>query len=634
MEACLELRGAKSERGSALVIALLLMLAIASLSITHLTKVLAEQGKLRMRDAMIRATMIADGEIDRAKNVVNAAPYVNGQNSAIIAALGATGHLVPGTGVMVERLGSATGDLFLLTATASFGGAVRTAQVCMSQGTPVTGYNLYSHDTVATSGKPRGEVHSNHAIEFWYPDGVFADAVSAAAGFLFRAGATPANTTFQNRNDQAAPVSDILDKVSIAAIGDRPDNTLTIKDALIAEVTFLGPQTQVKLIEPERTILVPVLRTRDVFDHYETVHRTGSNPVYRTEAYTETVADYEGHSVSGLVDVPDYATRTVTITENVSVWVESPPPGGAGGGGVEPGGGGGTVGHWENRTVTRQVDETYVSGYHKEMQTWTEWVQIGTHDEARTRDVFDHWEPTSWDEQVPVYRSEDYTDLEPQIVPERYVRTETVASNGVIYIDGQIRRIAGQLDGQLSLVSNTAATITGTIQYADNLGNKRMLNGESSDMNAEYALNPSYAGSSVLAIMTTGNLTYSHEVPQHFEINAALVSTQGRVGFEGLVPNNDGATVENSIDQSLLPAEKIKESIRRLGGIVSRKRPVSSFIHEDTMEVVTGFRWGKSMMDPNLVLRGGSSMITPPMVIREEKPLWILRSVGKRMTME
>ena len=62
--------------------------------------------------------------------------------------------------------------------------------------------NLYSHDTVATSGRPRGDIHSNHAIEFWYPDGVFADAVTAAQGFLFRAGATPANTTWLDKADR------------------------------------------------------------------------------------------------------------------------------------------------------------------------------------------------------------------------------------------------------------------------------------------------------------------------------------------------------------------------------------------------------------------------------------------------
>lgn len=634
MEDCTQMRRAAPERGSALVIALLMMLAIASLSITHLSKVLGEQHKLRMRDSMMRATMIADGEIDRAKNIVNAAPYVSGQNSAITAALAAVGHVIPGTGVSVERLGPANGDLFLLTATASFGGAVRTAQICMSQGSPLTGYNLYSHDTVATSGRPRGDIHSNHAIEFWYPDGVFADAVTAAQGFLFRAGATPANTTWLDKADQTAAVSDILDQVSVAGIASRAGNTLTVTDDLIAEVAFQGAHTEVKLFEPARTILVPTTLTRSVFDHYETVHRTGSNPVYRTETYTETVADYTPHSVSGMVDVPDYATRTVTVTEDVWVWVEAPPPGGAGGGGVEPGGGGGTVGHWEIRSVTHQVEETYVSGYHQELQTWTEWTQTGTHDEVRSRDVFDHWEPTAWDEQVPVYRNEDYVSLEPQVIPERYVRTETVNSTGVIYVEKEIRRISGHLDGQLTLVSNTAATITGSIQYVDPAGHTRMLNGESPDMGAEYALNPDYSGSSVLAIMATGDVTYSHEVPQHFEINAALVSTQGRVGFEGLLPVDDGATVQNNIDQGMPLTDKIKESIRRLGGIVSRKRPVSSYIHEDTMEVVTGFRWGKSMMDPNLVLRGGSNMITPPMVIREEKPLWILRGVGKRLTME
>lgn len=622
------------ERGSALVIAVLLMLAIASLSIAHLTKVLAEQQKLRMRDAMVRATALADGEIERAKNIVNAAPYAAGQNTALTAAVTASDHFVPGTTVQVERLGPVDGDLFLLTATCRFGGAVRTAQACVSQATPVTGYNLYSNDTVATSGRPRGDIHSNHSIEFWYPDGLFEDAVEAAAGFSFRGGASPANTTFADRHDEAIAPTDLLDKVSISAIGDRTDNTLTVKDDLIAEVEFQGPHTAVKLFEPARTIEVPVTLTRRIFDHYDTVHRTGQNAVYRDETYTETVADYEARSVSGMVDVPEYSTRTVTITENVQVWIESPPPGGAGSGGVEPSGGGGSVGHWETRTVTRDVQETYVSGWHQEMSTWTEWVQTGTHPEVRTRSVFDHWEAVEWDEQVPIYRDEEYAAIETQTVPERYVRTETIPTRGVLYVEKLIRSVKGQVNGQMTIVSNTAATITGSIQYVDDEGDKRMRNGESADMTSEYSLNPDYGGNSVLAIMSTGDLTFSHEVPQNFEINAALVSTQGRVGYEGLVPINDGATVENHIDQSLAPTDKIKESIRRLGGIVSRKRPVSSFIHDQTMQVVAGFKWGKSMMDPNLVLRGGSSVVTPPMVIREEKPLWLLRSVGKRLTMD
>ena len=66
-----------------------------------------------------------------------------------------------------------------------------------------------------------------------------------------------------------------------------------------------------------------------------------------------------------------------------------------------------------------------------------------------------------------------------------------------------------------------------------------------------------------------------------------------------------------------------------LGGIITAQRPVATYI-DSTNTVVAGFADGQSQMDRNLLLeRGGVQM--PPNTPQIDRPLWTLRSIGKKI---
>ena len=82
----------------------------------------------------------------------------------------------------------------------------------------------------------------------------------------------------------------------------------------------------------------------------------------------------------------------------------------------------------------------------------------------------------------------------------------------------------------------------------------------------KYAFNPNYTGNSVLGIVSKGDIHYAKDGPANLEINASLISIDGKVAYEGIDVSSDGKQV--SVDGSSL--NSTKDSIRRLGGIVAR----------------------------------------------------------------
>ena len=616
-------RRGSSERGAALLIVMLMMAAVASLAIAHLTKVLAEQRRLQVRTWAARAQMLAEGELERAKNIVNAAPYRLGQNTALQAAIVADPPYVPGTTVLVEQMG--TSEWFTLRAAGAFQGITKTAQQSVRQGTPVSAYNMFVADhIVGISGAPRGTIQGNRRVDFYFQGGVFQDTVNASEGFGFRAGASRETTQLLGPYNETAAPSNVLDEVSIPALAAKAD-TLRVVDNLVAEIEFRGTQTQVALFEPQRRELVTRAGIRNVVDHYVQVAYTRRRPVYRIEYYDYLAPVYESRLETYTVSVADYAWRDVTRTRQVAFWVLDPVvvTGGNTGGG-EIGGATSAPGHWEYRTESYVEREQYVSGYHSEERSRYVDVQVGTLLEVRSRQVVDYYTDVTYYRDEPVYRQEPYTYQEWVTVPERLVETRTVPTEGLIYIEKDIRKISGTVQGQVSVVSNGKVEVSGSITYVDDQGRTRMNNGAVPDQ--PYVSNPEYTGAAVLAIMAAGDVTYSRSVPNNFEINASLISVNGRVGFEGIVPTGDGSQV-SLVMESGQAASYVKDSIRRLGGIVSRQRPISTYIDEGTHEILCGFRRGGSIMDRNLLMNG--SNVTPPFVFNEDRPSWALSVSGR-----
>jgi len=319
-------------------------------------------------------------------------------------------------------------------------------------------------------------------------------------------------------------------------------------------------------------------------------------------------------------------------------------------GGAEP-----DLGHWETLTTSREVEETYIASYKevtrtrtvtkkigKRTVTYTDRQRVVDHYERRsetryrnvivgydtvtkTKKVFSHWDSEVRYYDDPVYRDEEFTYLEDETVPAEHARTENVATDGVIYIESDIVSIKGEVKGSVSLVTNSQAVVTGSITYVDDNGNTRMLNGTNPD--EKYQFNPDYKGDSILGIMSDGDIKYSLDVPDKIEINASMISLHGKVAFEGIDVSEDGKTVTVNMDDNRDPADYLKESIRRLGGIVARKRPVTTYVDESN-NVLAGFGKGMSIMDRNLILDGGGNA-APPFVFQANEPTWSLNSVGK-----
>lgn len=669
------------ERGSVVVVVLVLFVAFGGLVAASLSAVVGEDKKTTTRLHAMQAQARATSRLELAKNIVNASPYDSSlQNQVLAEAIARADRTIPGTSVQVERIG--TTPYFRLTAAAEHMGVTRSAEAVVRQSSPISAYNLLVIDhPVGISGKPRGAIHTNRYVDFYFPGGEYRDRVSAADGFNFVAGATTENTRFAGGANPDAPTYDALANVDFDALATRADR-LAVTENLTAEVQFSGTEVEIKLFRPAhtRTEEYSYVGSRQVGTTTETytvdepvyqdVQYTVTVPVYTTETYTVVeqqpiwasrtvtrsyeVPIYEDRQVSYTVQVPVYGTRTLQREETRRVWV-STSGGTAEGSGGTVAGGGTSTGYWRTETLMVDYEEQYVVRYDTETRTRTEQVQVGTRtetrdevewyvashqdvtvtrtrqvqtgtvDEQRTRREQTGWNTVTRTREVPVYESFTETRTREVQVDEEYVRTERVVAEGTIYLRGDIRKLQGQLNGRVSLVSGGRVQITDSLVYVDDAGRQRMQNGL--DTAQPYVENPDYTGNSLLAVMAKGDLLYDNEGPEKLEINASLVSVEGSVGFEGIAVSADGTDVGTSLNTD--NAAYVRDSLRRLGGIVSRKRPVATFIDEFG-NLAAGFERGESIMDQNLILSSGNNA-PPPFMFEGPQPTWILNTSGQRL---
>ncbi len=675
--------GKRNEGGFTLVILLVVMVTIGGLVTAHLGEVRSDQRKIMTRIYASRAQERAFGELERAKNIVNAAPYLNDQNTALKAAIQSSPPYIPGTEVEVEKVGGPSSEWYTLKATGEFMGITRRAQIFVRQRSPVSAYNFFVVDhPLGISGAPRGAIHSNKTVDFYFPWGTYRDQVTASQGFSYKAGATPENTRLWGQHDSHAPTQNIMNGIAVTDLKSKP-TTLKVVDNLLAEIRFLGKNTQVKLFQPAFRTQVQKTGQRWVFDRMVTETWTEQKKVYRTEFYDATEDVYQDQvqtwteqkkvyrdvqqtyqvTEDVYTDVPEnytvmepiYEKKWVTIQQIEKVWVENPPPSLKDiEGGFSVGGQQAASGHWENITKDTQVLRDVLVGhkpvtrtrmkrvktgtrvvtktktvqvfdhYENVQKSKTVRVKTGTRIVRKSRKVFDHYTTVTKSRDVPKYRMETYQYMDWVNVAERLARTDVVPTKGILYFEKKIRKIEGKVQGQVSVASNDRVKITGSIQYIDANNNTRMLNGL--DKTQRYKFNPAYRGKSVLGIMSRGDITYSRDIPASIEINASLISTQGKVAMEGISVNADGTQVGITNDAAAHPNLYVKDSIRRLGGIVSRKRPVATYV-DSSNNVGCGFREGVSIMDRNMILKNGGN-ISPPYVFQMNRPTWTLNNTG------
>ncbi len=291
--------------------------------------------------------------------------------------------------------------------------------------------------------------------------------------------------------------------------------------------------------------------------------------------------------------------------------------------------------------------------------TWTEIqsVQTGTTTETRYNSV-DVYVTETYTVDVPVYETQDvevtvdvpvyetvtYTWLQwefsyPELVTTEYVNVSS--TSGTIYIDGRITRLYGDLNGRLTVVGNEKVRVTGTIRYVDDSGRTAMLNGD--DYRLSYKRNLDYQGTSVLGVVARGDVVLTSSMPYSAEVNATLMSVDGRVGIEGLAIDSNGEPTTNyfyGLTSEELAVEQnyertsyhthvfVKDSLRRIGGIISNDRIVETYIRprsDGTAYVAAGFKRGQMKFDINLLFNPPPNFVEVPRpVITSFVPIFLV----------
>jgi hypothetical protein len=149
------------------------------------------------------------------------------------------------------------------------------------------------------------------------------------------------------------------------------------------------------------------------------------------------------------------------------------------------------------------------------------------------------------------------------------VGEDTIGPSGIIYAAGDVTAFEGTLNGRLTVAAGGSVDITGSVVYVDDLGRTSYLNGD--DPSSDYVPNPDCEGDSVVGVLAEQDILYTRSVPEDFELNASLVAKNGRVGITGIRLDGEGEASLNAWNLGVF----LKNSFRRLGGIISNHRPVS-----------------------------------------------------------
>ena len=681
----------RDDTGTALIVVVLfLATAVAALAAIGAGRVATESRHQSVLEDESRALVEAYGSIHKALNIVNTSGYDDDNHNLVLRAAvanpvadteetlewlrvpeGVTFGVLEGTDVRVyrardyiQRLQQLRGveietvDLlgrsdkfFVLEAVGQSRDTVRLVSALVRETQPFSSFVFFQDEnTLGVSGAPRGLIHANTDLAFYFPNGDYADTVSSVGGFTYKAGATPENTALTDANDSAMPID--LQAVDFDELKAK-SNLYVGAPGLDAEIEFYGdgrvkikPFTQPTYVEVETTY------TQQILTGYETVTRTETVQVqvgtttetrtrqvivgYTTETYTVQVPVYETQEVTKTRQVPIYESQTTTCTRWVQVFV--PLSGDTGAGGTTIGDSGdGVLGEYQWVQETYPCTEQVIVGYTTETYKTTEQVVVGYTTETRTRQV-PVYETETYTVEVPVYETQTIEVTEEVPVYKEITKTKTehryqppVAlgeqlvwvneAEGMIFIDGRITQLGGDLNGRLTIVSTDKVRVTGDIQYVDGDGDTAMLNG--GDITQPYARNPDYTGSSVLGIIAKDDVLFTWEMPDRAEVNGTLMSVEGRVGTDGILLDASGNPVRDtdSARKRLLTPEEyateeaydksgnykstpfVKDSLRRLGGLISEERIIETYLKgrkDGTAYVDVGFKRGSMRYDFNL----------------------------------
>jgi hypothetical protein len=734
------------ERGTILVVVLVIATAIAALAAISSGRVVSETRHQRVLEHESLALNEAYAQLQVALNVVNTSAYtdensnielrdaVKGDHGGTVAGNedtteswmhdpeGVLHGQIKGTDVRVyrgreyvQRLAALKGETpvgvdpgglsdsyFVLEAAGRAGDTIRVVSALVRENEPFSSFVFFQNrHPLGISGAPRGLIHSNDKVEFYFPNGNYVDSVTAVNGFSYEGGANPGNTNIATGNPESEAIT--LEQVDFDKLKTKA-NSFVGTDGLDAEVKFyadgrmrIRQYTPPRFEEVERSwtgevyigrITVTVTetrpvqvgttqeeRTRQIVTGYTTETYTVDVPVYEDQEVERTREDpiYEDQEVERTRQVPVYELQTVTRTRQVQVFVPYD-DGTDAGGGTAVGGAGGVAGEYvwvteeyetQENVLVRYDTETYFTTERVQVGTttvtWTETrrVRVGTVQEERTRQVPIYGTET-YTVDVPIYEDQEvevekrirqyetrtYTWTEelffaPTFVDETYVNLGEAANT--VFIDGRITRLYGDINGRVTLVGNEKVRVTGNLRYVDNDGDTAMLNG--SDYTQSYKRNESYEGNSVLGVIARDDILFTRRMPNEAEVNATLLSAQGRVGIDGFAITDSGEPtkdyfhgltdaerkVEEAYDRTAYETRRFrKDSFRRIGGLISNDRILETYIRprsDGTSYVDAGFKRGSMRFDFNLMFNPPPNFVEVPRpVVTSVAPIYFMRN--------
>ncbi|MHC4163314.1 MAG: hypothetical protein ACYSUM_14390 [Planctomycetota bacterium] len=454
----------RSERGTILVVVLFLATAIGALAALSSSRVVTETRQQRVLENESLALTDAYAQLQLAMNVVNTSAYTDeNRNIELLNAMagdyggtvagdpeseaswmrdpsGIQHGKIDGTDVRcylgrdyIQRLAALKGETpqevdptgtsqsyYVLESAGRAGDTIRVVSALVRENEPFSSFVFFQNrHPLGISGAPRGLIHANDKVEFYFPNGNYVDSVSAVNGFAYEAGANPGNTNVASGNPEAESIT--LEQVDFAALKAKA-STFVGTLGLDAEIRFLANgQMQIREYTPPHyedveyswtgdvlvgwtTESVPETqsvqvgttqeeRTRQIITGYDTVTyyvdvpvyedqvvtKSREDPVYEDQIVTKSRVDpvYEDQQVEKTRQVAVYELQMVTKTRWVKVFVPYD-DGTDAGGGTAIGGDGGVAGEYQWVQEEYQTQENVLVRYDTETYYETESVQVGT----------------------------------------------------------------------------------------------------------------------------------------------------------------------------------------------------------------------------------------------------------------
>lgn len=463
-------------------------------------------------------------------------------------------------------------------------GALKLVRQYVRDGTPLSNnFVLVTDDDLGLGGSPvnpgkpaEGHMHTNKHMYIMTPNPYYANPMSASDGMSYTAGATEAGTVFLHPdNDWDA------DEVHLPLPSDLVSNPDGSNDYLKAHALGASP-TSLNLssatLGATGTIGGYAYKTGGGITAVSQLKTSGSDPTPSMYINTDADGVTRGVVIGGYVDsevVMDGDTFTVTMwkrgTPSKYLQIKNVPMAQDG------------VIFLDNLSGSGATNAR--TTIHGELSTRTTLATTGN---------------------VDISDSVQYVDEDGDLA------TKLVYTDDLDGVDKEDWGTVADIS-QSTSISNTAE-----VTYMANQRPQGVVK-ESGD--------GFYDGAAVLGVVASQDVVILDDVPQNAEIAGAYLSLEKRLTLEGMGYNSSGNLTSISSSSSFYVSNGGKSSIRRFGGLITKKRPATAVVNGSTGAFLYGFKRGFSLFDEEM------KQHPPPYFPKDKKPEylgWELKDLGVR----